>query len=88
MSIYVGNISNINITENIKDIGTGTRNSNSNSNKITVIVSSSKAEKADMVINNSLDILLKSANIKDFMSNMNKKGVVFNLEKINKALVK
>jgi leucyl aminopeptidase len=88
MSIYVGNISNINITENIKDIGTGTRNSNSNSNNITVIVSSSKAEKADMVINNSLDILLKSANIKDFMSNMNKKGVVFNLEKINKALVK
>jgi leucyl aminopeptidase len=92
MSIYVGNISNIsnisniNITENIKDIGTGTRNSNSNN--ITVIVSSSKAEKADMVINNSLDILLKSANIKDFMSNMNKKGVVFNLQKINKALVK
>jgi leucyl aminopeptidase len=84
MSIYVGNISNINITENIKDIGTGT----SNSNNITVIVSSSKAEKADMVINNSLDILLKSANIKDFMSNMNKKGVVFNLQKINKALVK
>jgi leucyl aminopeptidase len=84
MSIYVGNISNINITENIKDIGT----SNSNSNNITVIVSSSKAEKADMVINNSLDILLKSANIKDFMSNMNKKGVVFNLQKINKALVK
>jgi leucyl aminopeptidase len=88
MSIYVGNISNINITENIKDIGTGTGTSNSNSNNITVIVSSSKAEKADMVINNSLDILLKSANIKDFMSNMNKKGVVFNLQKINKALVK
>jgi len=88
MSIYVGNISNINITENIKDIGTSNSNSNSNSNNITVIVSSSKAEKADMVINNSLDILLKSANIKDFMSNMNKKGVVFNLQKINKALVK
>ena len=86
MSIYVGNISNINITENIKDIGTGTRNSNSNN--ITVIVSSSKADKADMVINNSLDILLMSVNIKDFMSNMNKKGVVFNLQKINKALVK
>ena len=82
MSIYVGNISNINITENIKDVGT------SNSNNITVIVSSSNADKADMVINNSLDILLKSANIKDFMSNLNKKGVVFNLQKINKALVK
>ena len=90
MSIYVGNISNINITDDINGMNgmKGMNRVETSKDITTVLVSSSNADKADMVINNALDILLKSANIKDFMSNMNKKGVVFNLEKINKAYVK
>lgn len=41
---------------------------------------------ADIIINNPLDILLKSISIKDILNN--KKEVLFNLQKLNKAFVK
>ena len=42
--------------------------------------------KADIIINNPLDILLNSISIKDILNN--KKDVLFNLQKLNKAFVK
>ena len=91
MSIYVGNISNINIIDDIKDATKVTKAGAADAAgaaDITILVSSSNADKADMVINNSLDILLRSADIKNLLCNISKKGVLFNLEKINKSLVK
>ena len=41
---------------------------------------------ADIIINNPLDILLNSISIKDILNN--KKDVLFNLQKLNKAFVK
>lgn len=44
------------------------------------------ASEADIIINNPLDILLNSISIKDILNN--KKDVLFNLQKLNKAFVK
>lgn len=45
-----------------------------------------KTATADIIINNHLDILLKSISIKEFLNN--KKEVLFNLQKLSKAYVK
>ena len=86
MSIYVD--SNINIINNISS----SRNGHS-----VITVASSKSAKstksaksavntADIVINNALDILLKSINIKEYLNNRD--DVLFNLERLNKVFVK
>lgn len=54
--------------------------------KYSTITVATEATKADIIINNSLDILLKSISIKDILNN--KKDVLFNLQKLNKAFVK
>ena len=76
MSIYVD--SNINIINNISS----SRNGHSNHSVITVASSKS----ADILINNALDILLKSINIKEYLNNKN--DVLFDMRKLNKVFVK
>ena len=76
MSIYVD--SNINIINNISS----SRNGHSNHSVITVASSKS----ADILINNALDILLKSINIKEYLNNKNE--VLFDMRKLNKIFVK
>jgi leucyl aminopeptidase len=77
MNIYVNNINIINnINKNNKKVG-------------NIIVSSNNADNANIIINNSLDILLKSIAIKEFINNINyKKDVLFNLQKLNKTFIK
>ena len=72
----------------VKVIGSNKANSNSNSKRI--IVSSSKTDDANIIINNSLDILLKSIDIKSIVNNGDGNGsdIVFNLSKLNKRFVK
>jgi leucyl aminopeptidase len=79
MSIYVGNINIIKTLD--KNISTSKLSKHS-----IITVSSNKVDKADMLINNSLDILLKSISIKDILNN--KEEVLFNLQKLNKLFVK
>jgi leucyl aminopeptidase len=80
MSIYVHNID---ITNKINK-----------NNKNIIIVSSKNGQRgesgnnANILINNSLDILLKSNDIKDFLSNIHKGDVQFNLQKLDKEFVK
>ena len=84
MSIYVDNIDITNsITKNTKN------------NKNIIIVSSksgasgaSNNDNANILIKNPLDILLKSNDIKDFLSNIYKGDVQFNLQKLAKEFVK
>ena len=84
MSIYVDNIDITNsITKNTKN------------NKNIIIVSSksgasgaSDNDNANILIKNPLDILLKSNDIKDFLSNIYKGDVQFNLQKLAKEFVK
>uniref|UniRef100_A0A6C0LCH9 Cytosol aminopeptidase domain-containing protein n=1 Tax=viral metagenome TaxID=1070528 RepID=A0A6C0LCH9_9ZZZZ len=76
MSIYVD--SNINIINNISS----SRNGHSSHSVITVASSKS----ADILINNALDILLKSINIKEYLNNKNE--VLFDMRKLNKVYVK
>jgi leucyl aminopeptidase len=77
MNIYVNNI---NIINNI---------SKSNKKFGNIIVSSNKADNANIIINNSLDILLKSIVIKDTINNINNKdNILFNLQKLNKIYIK
>lgn len=81
MSIY---IDNIDITNKI---------TNSNKNKNIIIVSSKSGERdgndnANILIKNPLDILLKSNDIKDFLSNIRKGDVQFNLQRLDKEFVK
>jgi leucyl aminopeptidase len=77
MNIYVNNI---NIINNI---------SKSNKKVSNIIVSSNNADNANIIINNSLDILLKSIDIKEFINNIiYKKDVLFNLQKLNKTFIK
>ena len=78
MNIYVNNI---NIINNI---------SKSNKKNGNIIVSSNKADNANIIINNSLDILLKSIVIKDTINNINnnKDNILFNLQKLNKIYIK
>lgn len=89
MSIY---IDNIDITNKI---------TNSNKNKNIIIVSSKSGERsertassasgndnANILIKNPLDILLKSSDIKDFLSNIRKGDVQFNLQRLDKEFVK
>lgn len=54
--------------------------------KHSTITVGSEATKADIIINNPLDILLNSISIKDILNN--KKDVLFNLQKLNKVFVK
>ena len=78
MSIYIDNI----------DITNKITNSN---NKNIIIVSSKSGESggnANILIKNPLDILLKSNDIKDFLSNIRKGDVQFNLQKLDKVFVK
>ena len=82
MNIYVNNI---NIINNIN------KNNKNNKKVGNIIVSSSSnnADNANIIINNSLDILLKSIAIKEFLNNINyKKDVLFNLQKLNKIFIK
>ena len=84
MSIY---IDNIDITNKI---------TNSNKNKNIIIVSSKSGERserggndnANILIKNPLDILLKSNDIKDFLSNIRKGDAQFNLQRLDKEFVK
>lgn len=84
MSIYVDNIDITNsITKNTKN------------NKNIIIVSSKSGassasgnDNANILIKNPLDILLKSNDIKDFLSNIYKGDVQFNLQKLDKEFVK
>ena len=65
----------------------GVRDRGKNSNVISVASSSTaSAASADIQINNSLDILLKSMTIKEILHN--KKEVSFNLQKLSKVFVK
>ena len=78
MSIY---IDNIDITNKITI----------SNNKNIIIVSSKSGESggnANILIKNPLDILLKSNDIKDFLSNIRKGDVQFNLQKLDKVFVK
>ena len=78
MNIYVNNINIINnISKTNKKFG-------------NIIVSSNKADDANIIINNSLDILLKSIVIKDTINNINnnKDNILFNLQKLNKIYIK
>ena len=78
MSIYIDNI----------DITNKITNSN---NKNIIIVSSKSGESggnANILIKNPLDILLKSNDIKDILSNIRKGDVQFNLQKLDKVFVK
>jgi leucyl aminopeptidase len=74
----------------VKVIGSNKAHSNSNSNSKHIIVSSSKTDDANIIINNSLDILLKSIDIKSIVNNGDGNGsdIVFNLSKLNKRFVK
>jgi leucyl aminopeptidase len=80
MSIY---LDNIDITNKIDK-----------NNKNIIVVSSKSGESsesdsnANILIKNSLDILLKSSDIKDFLSNIHKGDVQFNLQKLDKVFVK
>ena len=80
MSIY---LDNIDITNKIDK---------NNKNIIVVSSKSSESSKSDsnanILIKNSLDILLKSSDIKDFLSNIHKGDVQFNLQKLDKVFVK
>jgi leucyl aminopeptidase len=79
MNIYVNNI---NITNNINII------SKHNKNIGNIIVSSNNADNPNILINNSLDILLKSIIIKEFINNINyKNNILFNLQKLNKTFI-
>jgi leucyl aminopeptidase len=51
-----------------------------------ITVSSSKKDRADIRINNALDILRKSMTIKEYPKNENE--ILFNLQKLNKVFVK
>ena len=80
MSIYVHNID---ITNKI----------NKNNKNIIIVssksgVSSERGNTANILIRNSLDILLKSNDIKDFLSNIHKGDVQFDLQKLDKVFVK
>jgi leucyl aminopeptidase len=92
MSIYVD--SNINIINNIdKKFGrnnhsiiTVASSKSDKSDRETRAVKGAKVAKADILINNALDILLKSINIKEFLTNKN--DIMFDLRKLNKVFVK
>jgi leucyl aminopeptidase len=87
MSINEDNISNISIINNISNVNNiSTTYRGNRSGHTTITVSSSKADKADMLINNALDILLRSISIKEFLNN--KEAVMFNLQKLNKLFVR
>jgi leucyl aminopeptidase len=76
MNIYVNNINIINNININKKVG-------------NIIVSSNNADNANIIINNSLDILLKSIVIKEFLNNINyKNDILFNLQKLNKTFIK
>jgi leucyl aminopeptidase len=80
MNIY---LDNIDITNKIDK-----------NNKNIIVVSSKSGESsksdsnANILIKNSLDILLKSSDIKDFLNNIHKGDVQFNLQKLDKMFVK
>ena len=80
MSIYVHNID---ITNKI----------NKNNKNIIIVssksgVSSERGNTANILIRNSLDILLKSNDIRDFLSNIHTGDVQFDLQKLDKVFVK
>ena len=81
MNIYVYNINIINSFNNINGVTKNTKN--------TIIVSSNSRDNANILITNPLDILLKSKDIKDFVTNINNQNdVLFNLQKLDKGFVK
>ena len=60
-----------------------------NKNVNNIIVSSNINDNANIIINNLLDIILKSIDIKTIVSNLNnKKDTLFNLKKLNKKYIK
>ena len=60
-------------------------NKNNKNNFNNIIVSSNKNDNAHIIISNSLDIILKSIDIKTIISNFNNKNdIFFNLTKLNK----
>jgi leucyl aminopeptidase len=83
MSIYLDNIDITNkIDKNNKNIIVVSSKSSESSE------SSKSDSNANILIKNSLDILLKSSDIKDFLSNIHKGDVQFNLQKLDKVFVK
>jgi leucyl aminopeptidase len=86
MSIYLDNIDITNkIDKNNKNIIVVS----SKSGKSSKSSESSKSDSnANILIKNSLDILLKSSDIKDFLNNIHKGDVQFNLQKLDKVFVK
>ena len=64
-------------------------NKNNKNNFNNIIVSSNKNDNAHIIISNSLDIILKSIDIKTIISNFNNKNdILFNLTKLNKKYIK
>ena len=60
-----------------------------NKNVNNIIVSSHRTDNANIIINNSLDIILKSIDIKTIVNNINNKNdIVFNLNKLNRKFIK
>ena len=60
-----------------------------NKNVNNIIVSSHRIDNANIIINNSLDIILRSIDIKTIINNINNKNdIVFNLSKLNKKFIK
>ena len=60
-----------------------------NKNVNHIIVSSHRTDNANIIINNSLDIILKSIDIKTIVNNINNKNdIVFNLNKLNRKFIK
>jgi leucyl aminopeptidase len=60
-----------------------------NKNVNNIIVSSHRTDNANIIINNSLDIILRSIDIKTIVNNINNKNdIIFNLSKLNKKFIK
>lgn len=72
---------NITILNGVRD-----RGKNGNVIRVATAATAATVSAADIQINNSLDILLKSMTIKDILHN--KKEVSFNLQKLSKVFVK
>lgn len=79
MNIYVENI-------DIKNTVSASKTSKTSSVITVATTAKDKAGNTNIIINNSLDILLNSISIKDFLNN--KKDVAFDLQRLNKAYVK
>jgi leucyl aminopeptidase len=64
-------------------------NKNNNKNSNNIIVSSYKTDNTNVVIENVLDIIINSIDIKTIIKNIkNDNDIVFNLKKLNKKFVK